>query len=254
MTINSRQNKQKILQNFLKLCETEGVSDVVLSLAVKESGIDQKYTNIIFENSIISLIEFHIEEINREIEKRLQNEINFHEKKIRQKIQFCLYNLFEIQKNNRLALVQIRNFYFDPKNFASTDLGPRPMLLALKNAGKISDAIWTAIGDQSTDFNYYTKRLTLAKIIIQSFNIFLKDESDDLQNTKNFIDEKIDGVMKFEKFKAKIRNYKNDIEDKSFQFFHNDKGEVKNLKEIVKDLPFIRLFLRSLFLSLSPPS
>lgn len=242
MTINSRENKRKILQNFLKLCEFEGVSDAVLTRAVKESGIDEKYTNIIFENSIISLIEFHIEEINREIENRVQNEMNFHDKKIRSKIQFCLYNLFEIQKNNRLALARIRNFYFDPKNFTSINLGPRPMILALQNAGKISDAIWKSIGDQSTDFNYYTKRLTLAKIIIQSFNIFLKDESDDLQNTKNFIDEKIEAVMKFEKFKAKIRNYKNDIHDKSFQFFHNDKGEIKNLKEIVKDLPFIRLF------------
>lgn len=242
MAINSRENKQKILQNFLKLCEFEGVSDEVLTRAVKESGIDEKFKNIIFENSVISLIEFYIEETNSEIADRVQNEMNFHQQKIRQKIQFCLYNLFEIQKNNRLALMRIRNFYFDIKNFKSTNLGPRPLFLSLKNAGKISDAIWKIIQDQSTDFNYYTKRLTLAKIIIQTFNVFLKDESENLIVTKNFIDKQIDSVMQFEKFKAKARNFKNNLQEKSAQFFHNDKGEVKNFKEIVKDLPFIRLF------------
>lgn len=242
MTINSRENKQKILQNFLKLCEFEGARDETLARALNESGIDEKYKNIIFENGIISLIEFYIEEINLGIFAAVQNEMNFHQKKIREKIEFCLNYLFESQKNNRLALLKIRSFYLDPKNFTNVTSGPRPLILALQNAAKISDTIWKSINDQSTDFNYYTKRLTLAKIIIQTFNVFLKDDNDDLARTKIFIDEKIAAVMKFEKLKAQVRNYKNNLQEKAFHFFHNEQGEVKNFKEIVKDLPFIRLF------------
>ena len=114
--------------------------------------------------------------------------------------------------------------------------------MAFKHAGKIADFIWIAIGDKSTDFNFYSKRLTLSKIILQTFAIFIKDESTDLENTKKFIDLQIEKVMKFEKFKAKIKNFSANFKEKSCEFFQDENGNIKPAKQVLQDLPFIRLF------------
>ena len=39
-----------------------------------------------------------------------------------------------------------------------------------------------------------------------------------------------------------MRGFSQDFIKNSSEFFVNEEGEVKNLKEIVKNLPFIRLF------------
>ena len=58
MIIDSFENKQKILDNFLKIVAFEDWSKETLILATKNSGIDEKLLPIIFENDILSLIEF----------------------------------------------------------------------------------------------------------------------------------------------------------------------------------------------------
>lgn len=240
MLIDSIENKQKILANFLKIAEFEGFGEHALEQAIASSGIDSKFKNIIFENGCLDLIEFYIDEQNRALSEIINKTAGFQAWKVREKIKFCLYKLFENEEKNRLALARLRNFYFDIKNFKNGKNGPRPLYTAFKHVGKIADQIWILCGDKSTDFNYYTKRLTLSKIILKAFTIFIKDES--LEKTKTCIDGEIEKVMQFEKFKLKMRNARKDLQEKSREFFVDEKGNFKSVKQIVKDLPFIRLF------------
>ena len=242
MILDSAENKQKILSNFLDICAFEGWSNATLSKACELAEIDQKFLNLIFENGCLDLIEFYIAQQNRKLSEIIAATPDFASFKVREKIKFALYNLFESEKNNQLALQRLRNFYFDFKNFAGTEYGPRPLFMAFKHVGKISDFIWDAIGDKSTDFNFYTKRLTLSKIILQTFAVFVKDESVDLNVTKKFIDLQIEKVMKFEKFKAKIKNLSTDLKEKSCEFFHDEQGNIKTPRQVLSDLPFVRLF------------
>lgn len=248
MIIDDIENKRKILEKFFEICPFEGVSEATLEKAMDLCKIDAKFKNIIFENGVLDLIEFYIDENNQKLARIIENKPNFANFKIRDKIKFALYNLFELQKDHQLALQRVRNFYFDMRNFSincdntTEKYGAKPMIMAFKNAAKISDFIWKALNDQSTDFNYYTKRLTLSKIIIASFQTFVKDNTTNLDETKHFIDKQVEKVMKFEKFKAKMRDFTTNLKNHSGEFFINEKGEIKNLKEIVKNLPFIRLF------------
>ncbi|PSL18690.1 COQ9 family protein [Shimia abyssi] len=68
------------------------------------------------------------------------------------------------------------------------------------------DAIWTAIGDPSTDFNWYTKRATLSAVYSSTVLYWLGDESVDNSATWEFLDRRIENVMQFEKFKAQARS------------------------------------------------
>ncbi len=66
-------------------------------------------------------------------------------------------------------------------------------LLGLKLLYRTVDAIWYAAGDTSTDFNFYTKRATLAGVY-SSTRHWLNDRSEGSEATWGFLDRRIDNV------------------------------------------------------------
>ena len=72
-------------------------------------------------------------------------------------------------------------------------------------AWRSADRIWRLAGDQATDYNHYTKRALLIGVYGSASLVFLDDGSDDLAETTAFLDRRIEGVMRFEKAKARWR-------------------------------------------------
>ena len=70
------------------------------------------------------------------------------------------------------------------------------------------DLIWNTLGDSSDDVNWYTKRATLSGVYGATVLFWLGDDSLDNQATWEFLDRRIDDVMRFEKFKAGVRGNK----------------------------------------------
>lgn len=68
------------------------------------------------------------------------------------------------------------------------------------------DNIWYAIGDNSTDFNFYSKRLTLAAVYSSTLLMWLDDHSPAQQATWEFLDRRIEDVMKIEKLKQHVKS------------------------------------------------
>jgi ubiquinone biosynthesis protein COQ9 len=69
-----------------------------------------------------------------------------------------------------------------------------------------ADAIWVALGDTSTDINWYTKRATLSAVYGATVLYWLGDDSEGHAATWEFLDRRIENVMAIEKLKAGIRN------------------------------------------------
>jgi len=67
-----------------------------------------------------------------------------------------------------------------------------------------ADAMWRLAGDTATDYNHYTKRATLAALYAATLAVFVQDTSDGKAETLAFLDRRIDGVMRFEKAKARL--------------------------------------------------
>ncbi len=67
-----------------------------------------------------------------------------------------------------------------------------------------ADAIWTALGDTSQDFNWYSKRLTLSGVYSATVLYWLGDTSEGHEETWEFLDRRIENVMQFEKVKGKL--------------------------------------------------
>ena len=81
--------------------------------------------------------------------------------------------------------------------------------LALKLLYGTVDAMWYAAGDTSTDFNFYTKRATLAGVYSSTLLYWLNDRSPGAEATWAFLDRRIDDVMRIEKLKGQVRSWTN---------------------------------------------
>lgn len=68
-----------------------------------------------------------------------------------------------------------------------------------------ADAIWTALGDTSTDGNWYSKRAILSGVYSAVVLYWLGDTSEGKSETWAFLDRRTEDVMRFESAKAKVR-------------------------------------------------
>jgi ubiquinone biosynthesis protein COQ9 len=68
-----------------------------------------------------------------------------------------------------------------------------------------ADAIWSALGDESRDINWYSKRATLSGVYSAVALYWLADESAGRADTWAFLDRRIEDVMRIEKAKARLR-------------------------------------------------
>ncbi len=74
-----------------------------------------------------------------------------------------------------------------------------------------ADTIWRAIGDTSTDANYYSKRTILSGVIGSTLGAWLGDDEPEKAKARAFLDARIANVMQFEKakwqFKKRTENW-----------------------------------------------
>ena len=70
---------------------------------------------------------------------------------------------------------------------------------------RTADRIWVALGDESRDLNWYSKRATLSAVYVATVLFWLGDTSPGHQASWEFLDRRIDQVMGFEKLKARFR-------------------------------------------------
>ena len=71
-----------------------------------------------------------------------------------------------------------------------------------------SDLIWELIGDNSEDYNWYSKRAILSAVYAATVLYWLGDNSEESEETWHFLDRRIADVMKFETAKVQLKTNK----------------------------------------------
>ena len=82
---------------------------------------------------------------------------------------------------------------------------PQNVPLALRTNWRSADLMWRLAGDTATDYNHYTKRLTLSAVYTATLLAWLDDDSERFADTAAFLDRRLNEVMRFEKWKAEWR-------------------------------------------------
>ena len=100
------------------------------------------------------------------------------------------------------------------------------------------NSIWRMAGDKSTDFSFYTRRMSLAAIYTSTLLFWLNDKSNDNVETEFFLDRRLNDISKissikkpFSEFKKYTKNFdllKNNITIKSVFSFLRKINNIKN--------------------------
>ena len=138
--------------------------------------------------------------VDAEMEKRIAQK-NISSMKIRERISQAVLTRLEILKPNKEAA----------RRAAALLSLPPHLPLASRLMYRSVDGMWRAAGDTSTDFNFYTKRGILAGVYSSTLLRWFTDQSDNEQQTREFLAARIDNVMQFEKFKAKVKEQTKDF-------------------------------------------
>jgi ubiquinone biosynthesis protein COQ9 len=172
----------------------DGWSKAAVDAAAQQLGIDPVQARLAMPKSPAGMIDLYIQEVDRALEAWFTPE-RLEGTKIREKIRSIIWRRLEIMSPAREAIRRALTILAMPQN----------VLLALRAGWRTADLMWRIAGDTSTDFNHYTKRMTLGAVYGSTLLIWLDDESEGRKETASFLDRRISDVMRFEKFKGEWR-------------------------------------------------
>lgn len=172
----------------------DGWTRTAVDSAAQQHGIDPVQARLAMPKSQTGMIDLYIEEVDRGLEAYFTPE-RLSKLKIREKIRAIVWRRLEIMAPAREAVRRALAILAMPQNVP----------LALRIGWRTADRMWRIAGDTSTDFNHYTKRMTLGAVYGSTLLVWLDDKSEAWVETAAFLDRRIDDVMKIEKFKAEWR-------------------------------------------------
>ena len=147
---------------------------------------------ILFPKGYEDMLELSLDNLNYKLEN-IYKYYNFKKKPLHKKIKEIIVT--KINLINKKKNFYKRTFYYL--------LVPSNYKLMIKQLYKSIDLIWYISGDNSTDFNFYTKRFILFLVYSTVILNFLKN--DDLIETEKLLDDNLYKVSKIPKIKEKFK-------------------------------------------------
>ena len=189
-------DRARLLEAALDHVAFDGWSETAVRAAAEDTGIPFERALNAFPGGATELIAFHSETADRRMLEALELE-PLSEMKVREKAAKAIRLRLEANFRNREAIRTALTALMMPQNAA----------LAARLLYKTVDAIWYAIGDRSTDFNFYTKRGLLAGVYTATLFYWLNDKSEGTAATWTFLDRRIAEVMKVPQVLGKLTKF-----------------------------------------------
>lgn len=173
----------------------DGWSQTAIDLATRATGTDPGLARLAFpRGGVDAALAFHRRGDRLMREAMAQAPLDT--MKIREKVAFAIRTRLEIVEPDREAVRRGVSLLALPMNAAE---GARAIW-------ETADAIWSGLGDESRDLNWYSKRATLSAVYSSVVLYWLQDETEGRAATWAFLDRRIEDVMRIEKTKARMRN------------------------------------------------
>jgi len=172
----------------------DGWTRAAVDSAARQLGLDPVQARLAMPKTQAGMIDLYIQEVDRALEAWFTPQ-RIAKLKIRERIRALVWHRLEIMGPARESVRRGLAILAMPQNVP----------LALGIGWRSADLMWRIAGDTSTDFNHYTKRMTLGAVYGSTLLAWLDDQSDGWSDTADFLDRRIDDVMRFEKFKADWR-------------------------------------------------
>lgn len=192
------ETRNTLLDAVLPHVAFDGWTNQTLEHAIAESGADAGLAHLAFPRGGIDMaLAFHYR-ADRQLAEELAEpkaKANLESLRIRERIAYAVRRRIELVMDDREAVRRGATLLALPMNAAE----------GAKALWNTSDVIWTACGDTSLDYNWYTKRAILSSVYSTTVLYWLGDQSEGAARSWEFLDRRIENVMQFEKAKAAIR-------------------------------------------------
>jgi ubiquinone biosynthesis protein COQ9 len=172
----------------------DGWSEAAVNSAAGQLGIDPAKARLAFPKDAAHMVEAWIEGVDAAMAAHFSPE-RVATMKVRDRIRSMIWFRIEAMAPAREAVRKALAILAMPQNVP----------LALRIGWRSADLMWRLAGDTATDYNHYTKRLTLSGVYTTTLLAWLDDDSEGFADTGAFLDRRLADVMKFEKWKAEWR-------------------------------------------------
>ncbi len=186
--------KRAILAAILPHVPFDGWSAKSLRAATADAGLDPALAKLAFPGGLAELIAFWSAQADAAMVAAYADE-DGDEMRFRDRITFLVRARIGAIAEHREAVRRALTYLAQPQHSGR----------GLKCLYWTVDEMWYAAGDRATDFNFYTKRLTLAGVYSSTLLYWLDDASDDSEATWAFLDRRIAGVMSIPKRRENLR-------------------------------------------------
>lgn len=195
--MNARRDeiRRTILTAALRAAPFDGWTERTLADAVGAAvaaGIDPVQARQAFPGGARQLLDFFMAEADREMIAEAAAR-GLSEGPVRQRISGIIRLRLEILAPHREAIRRALALHLLP--------GQAPS--ALRSLSRTADAIWRAAGDESVDFNYYSKRVLLAGVYGTTLLRWLDDQSEGCAETWDFLDRRIADTLRLGKIRRR---------------------------------------------------
>lgn len=196
LTMAEQDTKSRLLAAAIPHVPFDGWTDATLSAAAADAGLDRSDVQIACPRGAVDLaMAYH--EAGDQIMLNKLAQADLGDMRFRDRVAYAVRARLEAVEDKELVRRGVTLFSL-------------PLYAAdgAKAMWGTCDKIWTALGDSSTDINWYTKRATLSGVYASVVLYWLGDDSPGHSRSWEFLDRRIDDVMQIEKFKAQARENK----------------------------------------------
>jgi ubiquinone biosynthesis protein COQ9 len=183
-----------VVNSMLKDVPFDGWTDEVFAKALNTLSVSKADEIVHFPNGLKDAVEYFSRSIDDAMMQKLDAQ-KISSLRIRDRIKTAIRTRIELYPSK--AVVSKTLAYYAV---------PTHAMDATQSLFTTVDAMWRMAGDQSTDFNYYTKRLVLAGVLSSTMLYWLSDDSENDQDTWEFLDRRIDNVMQITKAKESLKD------------------------------------------------
>ena len=231
MNTNTLDNKQ-IRVDLIKAMLTHVPFDGWTWEAMEQGAIDIGYENKktsserikifkgLFKNGSIDFIDFFSEIIDQEV-KENYNSIEAKPERVPEKIKKIIMIRLNLCQKYKEAVRSSISLSTIPVNTKSS----------LNILYRTCNSIWRIAGDKSTDFSFYTRRISLAAVYTSTLLFWLNDKSDNNIETEFFLDRRLKDISKISSLKMPLSDLKK---------FTNNFNSLKNTTNIKSVFNFLK--------------
>jgi ubiquinone biosynthesis protein COQ9 len=191
---NMRDIRDRLVLASLPHVPFDGWSQRTLREAAKDGRLDPSLGERAFPGGAVAAVEHFAAMADRKLAEEASS-ADLDSLRLSERIAWLIKRRIEPWADHREAVRRAVTLLSLPTNGAA----------ALRASWRTADQLWHSAGDSSTDFSYYTKRVTLAAVYASTLFYWLDDDSEEFIESWAFMRRRLADALQLTKLRTNFR-------------------------------------------------